>query len=122
MELAKQSLTDLKRLLKRVETEIERRANTTKRDVLKKVHKIVTDAGLSLEELMGDEKKPAKVAKPRAASAKPGRKAGAKKTAGVAKFCNPANTAQTWTGHGRKPGWVVEWLASGKPLSELEIH
>jgi len=123
MELSKQSLTELKRLQKRVETEIERRTNTTKRDALKKMQKIATEAGLSFEELMGDGTKPDKAAKPRAAAAKPGRKAGTKKkTAGVAKFRNPANATQTWTGHGRKPAWVVEWLASGKPLNELEIH
>lgn len=124
MELAKQNLTELKRLLKRVEAEIERRANTTKRDVLKKVNKLVTDAGLSLEEpIGGEEKKPArKAVKPRAAAAKPGRKPAGRKTVGAAKYRNPANEAQTWTGHGRKPGWVAEWLASGKALNELEIH
>lgn len=123
MDIAKLNLTELKRLLKRVEGEIERRANTAKRDVLKKVHKIVTEAGMSLEDLMGDEKKPAaaKTRKPRAA-AKPGRKAAGRKTVGVAKYRNPAKPEQTWTGHGRKPGWVAEWLAAGKALNELEIR
>lgn len=121
MELTKLTLTELQRLQKRIEAEIEKRTNSTKRDALKKMQKIAAEAGLSLEELMGDGKKAAKAAKPRAA-AKPGRKPGAKKkTAGVAKFSNPANASQTWTGHGRKPGWVVEWLGSGKALEELAI-
>ncbi|GAA5178909.1 H-NS family nucleoid-associated regulatory protein [Niveibacterium umoris] len=123
MELTKQSLTELKRLLKRVEAEIERRANSAKKDVLKKVNKLVSEAGLSLGDLIGDDKKPArKAAKPRTGAAKPGRKAAVRKTVGTPKYRNPANTAQTWTGHGRKPGWVAEWLASGKALAELEIR
>lgn len=40
---------------------------------------------------------------------------------GVAKFANPADPAQTWTGRGRKPNWVVEWLGSGKALEDLAL-
>lgn len=28
------------------------------------------------------------------------------RAAGVAKFRNPANPEQTWTGRGKKPGWI----------------
>lgn len=124
MEITKLNLTELKRLQKRVEGEIERRASSAKKDVLKRVNKIVADAGLSLSDLIGggEEKpargRPAKSAKPAKAPAK---KAGAKKTAGVAKYRNPDNAEMTWTGRGRKPLWVQNWLGAGKPLEELEI-
>lgn len=65
--------------------------------------------GFSFNELFGGEAAPAgKPAKTRAAS--------------VAKYANPADPAQTWSGRGRKPHWVVEWLAAGKALDDLLIH
>lgn len=37
------------------------------------------------------------------------------------KYRNPDNTAQTWSGVGKKPAWVAEALASGKTLADLEV-
>ena len=39
----------------------------------------------------------------------------------AAKYANPADASQTWTGRGRKPKWVVELLASGKSLDDAAI-
>jgi DNA-binding protein H-NS len=38
-----------------------------------------------------------------------------------AKYANPANTNETWTGRGRKPRWVEAALKSGKSLNDLLI-
>lgn len=38
-----------------------------------------------------------------------------------AKFRNPSNSSQTWTGRGRKPGWVQEHLSGGGKLEELAV-
>lgn len=37
------------------------------------------------------------------------------------KYRNPANHAQTWTGRGNRPTWVIDWLNShpGGKMSEL---
>jgi len=120
MEIAKLSLTELKRLAKRIESEIERRASAAKKDVLKKVHKIAADAGISLEDLIGGKKEKAP-RKPRAAKGA-GRKPAARRSVGVAKYRNPADASQTWTGKGRKPLWAQAWIDSGKPLGDLEIR
>lgn len=37
------------------------------------------------------------------------------------KYQNPKNPQQTWSGKGRKPGWVVTHLASGGLVESLEI-
>jgi len=37
------------------------------------------------------------------------------------KYTNPLDARQTWTGRGRKPQWVVEALAGGKTLQDLEV-
>lgn len=38
-----------------------------------------------------------------------------------AKYANPADPSQTWSGRGRKPAWAVKALADGKSLSDLAI-
>lgn len=40
---------------------------------------------------------------------------------GIAKYANPEDSSQTWTGKGRKPKWVIEALEAGKSVEELEI-
>ena len=47
--------------------------------------------------------------------------AGKKKTLGVAKYRNPKNPEETWTGRGRKPRWLNEAIAAGVDISDLEI-
>ena len=37
------------------------------------------------------------------------------------KYRNPNDQFQTWSGIGRKPKWVQEWLDAGRALEELEI-
>ncbi len=38
------------------------------------------------------------------------------------KYRNPKDAEQTWTGRGRKPNWVIEFLKSGKNnLKSVEI-
>lgn len=43
------------------------------------------------------------------------------RTAAVAKYANPADASDTWSGRGRKPRWFIEALASGKSESDLAI-
>ncbi|KJZ26103.1 histone-like nucleoid-structuring protein H-NS [Tritonibacter mobilis] len=38
-----------------------------------------------------------------------------------AKYANPEDPTQTWSGRGRKPIWVREALEAGKSLEEFEI-
>ncbi|KRW97002.1 H-NS family nucleoid-associated regulatory protein [Paracoccus sp. MKU1] len=39
----------------------------------------------------------------------------------VAKYANPEDTSQTWTGRGRQPQWVKDQLANGASLEDLAI-
>ncbi len=38
-----------------------------------------------------------------------------------AKYANPEDPTQTWSGRGRRPRWVEAALASGKSLDDLKI-
>lgn len=118
MELGKLSLTELRRLQSKVETEIRRRSDSARRDLLKKVQKMAAEEGLSLSDLLGsaganEAKTPAR------------RKAKAvtRKNGGLPlKYRHPENPGIGWSGRGRKPQWVIDWLAQDKPLSDLEAR
>ena len=42
-------------------------------------------------------------------------------TKSAAKYANPDDPAQTWTGRGRKPAWVKTALEAGKSIDDLTI-
>ncbi|MEH6436678.1 ParB/RepB/Spo0J family partition protein [Massilia sp. DD77] len=37
------------------------------------------------------------------------------------RYRHPSTPSQTWTGRGRQPLWVSEWIKSGNSLSDLEV-
>ena len=45
----------------------------------------------------------------------------AKKYGKSAKFINPEDKSQTWTGHGRKPNWLVDAMKKGAQLDEYRV-
>lgn len=117
MELAKMSLTELRRLQSKVETEIRRRSDSTRRDLLKKMQKMAAEEGLSLSDLLP---KGAAAEEKSVPNKRKTKTAGKKTGAAPVKYRNPANPAIGWSGRGRKPQWVIDWLAQNKPLAELE--
>ena len=44
-----------------------------------------------------------------------------KKTSGKPKYRNPANPEQTWTGRGKKPGWLKQALDRGVKIEDFAI-
>ncbi len=50
-----------------------------------------------------------------------GKKARAKTAAGVAKYRNPSNGDQTWTGRGKRPQWFRDALDSGRTADSMLI-
>lgn len=106
MDLSKYTLQELLALQKNLPAEIERRKAADKKTLMDDLHQRAAVAGFSLTELLGGAAK-----------------GGAKKVAsiGVAKYRNPADASQTWSGRGRKPLWVVDHLAAGGELDALSI-
>ena len=43
------------------------------------------------------------------------------KVKGEAKYENPDNPSQTWSGKGREPDWFKKLIGGGKSLEELEV-
>lgn len=96
------SLKELKDLQSQVEKAVNGYHDRRKKEAIAELEDRARAMGFSLAELTG-----APVTR--------------KRTAATAKFANPANPADTWTGRGRKPRWYEEALASGKTADDLAV-
>jgi DNA-binding protein H-NS len=76
-----------------------------RREALKAAELAAAEYGFSLAELSGDGKM----------------QTIAKQSKAPAKYCNPNNPEETWSGRGRKPRWVHEALTNGADITDLEI-
>jgi DNA-binding protein H-NS len=103
MELSNLSLAELKNLLQVLPDEIKRRENEEKAKARKDLEAFAAERGFSLEELLGNTK----VKKER--------------TPLATKYRHPQNTDLQWTGRGRQPKWIVEFIGTGGTLEQLSI-
>ncbi len=101
IDLEKMSRKELLELCNRVEKALKTAELRERKEALKAAEKAAAEFGFSLSELSGDGTKPVKTAK--------------------AKYRNPNNPSQTWTGRGRKPQWVHDAIKAGTDISDLEI-
>jgi len=97
-DLSGYNLAELKGLHFDIEREIQRRSHDEREQAMARIRTLAADAGIPLEALVNE---------------------GA--TTGVARYRNPADNAQTWTGRGRQPRWIADALASGRSLDEFKI-
>ncbi len=97
------SLKELKDLHGQVAKAIAGFEDRKKKEALAALEEKARDLGFSLSELTG-------VAP-----------AGRKRSASAAKYRNPANADDTWTGRGRKPRWYADALKSGKSPEDMMI-
>ena len=105
MDLNQLSLRELKDLQARIAKAIASYEDRKRKEVFAELEAKAKEMGYSLNELLG-------AAPTRATS---------KRSAGEAKFANPANAAETWTGRGRKPRWFIEAIAAGRPEDDLLV-
>jgi DNA-binding protein H-NS len=102
IDLSALSLKELKVFHARVAKEIEGFHDRTKRHALAELEEKARALGFSLAELTG-------AAKTR------------KRSPAVAKYANPADSSDTWSGRGRKPRWFADALKSGKKPDDFAI-
>lgn len=103
MDLSSLSSAELKDLLEQIPLEIKRREKKEKADALKAIEILAAERGFKLEELL--ETAPAK-----------------KERAPVpVKYRHPTNPELSWTGRGRQPKWVVEFITAGGTLEKLSV-
>ena len=96
------SLKELKDLQSQVAKAIASFEDRKKKEAIAELEEIARAKGFSLAELTG-----ASVARKRAPAS--------------AKYANPADASDTWSGRGRKPRWFVAALASGQQPEDLAV-
>jgi DNA-binding protein H-NS len=102
-DLNKMTRSDLQKLKKDVESALATLERRQKAEAKKAAEEIAKKHGFSLGELVGKER------------------GKGKKSPAPAKYRNPANPDQTWSGRGRQPGWIKVGMSKGKKMSDFAI-
>lgn len=116
--LSNYTLPQLKQLSNRITKEIGRRDGEAKAKLIKKLRKMASDEGLTLDDLV-----PGVVvsgSKAKKVAAKTGARVKAPKVPTQIKYRNPNDPSQGWSGMGRRPEWFKLWLEEGGSLVDLE--
>lgn len=91
-------LQELELKIKKAKAGVQDRSRA---DVRKKIEAIAADAGFKLSELFGGR--------------------GGKGRTVAAKYANPDDPSETWTGRGRKPKWLSAKVADGAKIEKFLI-
>ena len=119
------SLDKLKKEKAKIEKAISVMEVKDKKAAMAKVVALARESGIDLADLVGGSKRATKkvsasVAKTPATRKK--KKVAAKKRGKVApKYRNPEDSKATWTGRGKQPIWVRDYLANGGTLESVTI-
>jgi len=101
-DLNSMSLKELKDLQGQVAKAIASFEDRKKRQALAELEEKAREMGFSLAELTGTT-------------------AARKRAPASAKYANPANKSETWSGRGRKPRWFADALKAGKKPEDLAV-
>ena len=111
-DLDKMGLDELKALRSNVDRAIASFEDRRRKDALAAAERVARDHGFALADLTGARRARGR----RAAAQTP-----APRAAGEARFANPDDATQTWSGRGRRPRWVSEQLDAGRSLDDMAI-
>jgi len=106
MDLSALSLAELTDLQEQIKQEFKKRQKQEVVRAREQIIAIAQSVGVSLDELLGagGKVKSTKARKPVAV-----------------RYRHPDNSSLQWTGRGRQPQWVKDWLAGGKSLDALGV-
>jgi DNA-binding protein H-NS len=101
VDISNLSVAELEALKGSIDSVIGNRRQTELESLYNTFEKTAEAAGFTLEEVMQART--------------------IKKRVVLPKYQNPKNAAQTWSGRGRKPGWVEEHLTAGGTMDDCLI-
>ncbi len=110
IDLKGMSRKELEKLQKDVDKALTRISDKELKAVRDEAAKLAAKHGYTLADITGD----APVKKARKIATEP-------KTKAPAKYANPTDKTQTWTGKGRQPTWFKDAVASGTAPEAMEI-
>jgi DNA-binding protein H-NS len=101
MDLSNLSAADLRNQQEHIKRELKKREAEERARACEQIFAIAKSVGVPLQDLIGG---------------------GRAKTGSVApRYRNPADASQQWTGRGRQPKWVKDWLDAGKSIDLLRL-
>jgi len=102
-DLSRYSLAQLRALEAQVNDELKTRHYLGVSKAREQILHIARGAGISVDELLSGKarKTPAQAS-------------------GEAKYRNPDDPSQEWSGRGRQPNWIKAWVASGKSMEDAK--
>ena len=103
-KLSNYSLSQLRTLEAEVVAELKKRHFLGISQAREQILHIARGAGISVDELLSG-----RVPKESKSSSVP------------VKYRHPEEQSYQWSGRGRQPAWVKEWIASGKSLDEAKV-
>ena len=96
--------TELQAVIEKAEKALKERQSSKRKEVLAQIKELAASIGVSVEIHEADkafDKRNSKVA---------------------ARYANPANPLQTWSGRGLAPKWMQAFIAAGHDKSVFEIR
>ena len=103
MDLSNMSVGDLRNLQEQIKQEMKKREAQEVQKAREQIMAIAQSVGVPLKDLL-------------AASGR-----GNKGNTVAVRYRHPDNASQQWTGRGRQPKWVKEWVEGGKSLDKLRV-
>ena len=100
MNLSNMNLADLRDLEEKTRREIKKREAEELVRAREEILSIAQKLGVPLKDILGAQVR-------------------AKSTKAATHYRHPDNTELHWSGRGRKPGWVKQWIEAGQPLDAL---
>lgn len=111
------SLDKLNKELEKIQRAIKTKEARDKKAALAKLVVVARKSGFELHELVDT----AVTSKNPSGAAKVSSKKTGKRGKVAPKYRNPANESETWTGRGRQPIWVKEYVESGGSMDQILI-
>jgi len=130
MDITRIPLSELLQLQQQLPVEIDRRRNLERDRVMEELSALARARGFVLEDLIGGQAvpaaapvsmqapMPAPVLSPSILRPLP---QGRQRRSPPVKFRHPQQYDLTWTGRGKRPRWVMAWLAEGGRMEELGV-
>jgi len=98
------SLQDLTELQAKLTESLDQKKRSQLEEARRKLDLIIEEYGFTVDEIIDIKSKKTKTG-----------------ALSAAKYRNPEDFSQTWSGKGRRPDWIVKFLESGNSLDEILI-
>ena len=104
LDLENKSPEELAKLIAEAKAQLEAKQQSKRKEVIAQIRQLATSIGVTVEIHDAD------------------RKEGKRTSSVAAKYRNPENHAETWTGRGLAPKWMKALIDSGRSKDEFLIQ